>query len=71
MNCLYTIADVTEILKMDKNLVYDLVRKGYLIPLKCKTFKISSLEIEKFIQKWTGYDLSDLDNPKLITMEGK
>lgn len=64
---LYTVTEVSKLLKVNKNAVYDLIRNGYLKALKYGVVKIPSTEVDRFIEKWTGYDLSDLKNPKLIT----
>ena len=66
MACLYTVAEVASLLKVNKNAVYELVKHGYMKTIKYGVVKIPSTEVENFIAKWTGYDLSDLDNPKLI-----
>ena len=63
---LYTVTEVSKILKVNKNAVYDLIRNGYIKTLKYGVIKIPSTEVESFINKWTGYDLSDLKNPKQI-----
>ncbi len=67
MNCLYTVTEAAGLLKVNKNAVYDLVKHGYLKTIKYGVVKIPSKEIDNFIEKWTGFDLSDLDNPKLIS----
>lgn len=66
MACLYTVTEVSELLKVNKNAVYELVKHGYLKTIKYGVVKIPSTQVDSFIDKWTGYDLSDLDNPKLI-----
>lgn len=63
---LYTVTEVSKLLKVNKNAVYDLIRNGYIKTLKYGVVKIPSTEVENFINKWTGYDLSDLKNPKQI-----
>ena len=66
MDRLYSVIEATEQLSITKNKLYDLVRYGYIKPIKCDSIKIPSTEIDNFIGKWTGWDLSDLDNPKKI-----
>lgn len=63
---LYTVTEVSKLLKVNKNAVYDLIRNGYVKTLKYGVVKIPSTEVDDFINKWTGYDLSDLKHPKLI-----
>jgi hypothetical protein len=66
MVCLYTVTETAQILKVNRNAVYELVRSEYLKTIKYGAIKIPSTEIEGFISKWAGYDLSDLKNPKQI-----
>lgn len=63
---LYTVAEAAKTLKVNKNSIYDLIRCGYLKVIKFRVTKIPSKEIEAFIDKYTGYDLSDLSNPTEI-----
>lgn len=65
---LYTVAEVSKLLKVNKNAVYELIRNGYIKTLKYGVVKIPSNEVDMFINKWTGYDLSDLKNPKKIVI---
>ncbi len=68
---LYSIEGALEHLDITKNKLYDLVRHGYIRCMKCDSIKISSTEIDGFIEKWTGWDLTDLANPQKIEKERK
>lgn len=59
---LYTVEEVASILKVNKNTVYDLIRKGTLIALKLGRLKVTRTTLLKFLKDFDGKDLSDLDN---------
>lgn len=61
---LYTVKETSKILKTNTDYVYSLIKKGYLRCLKLGSYKIRRSEIESFLKKYEGYDLSDLDNLK-------
>lgn len=61
---LYTVEEVAAILKVNKNKVYDLIRKGYLTALKLGRYKVTKFELIRFLKEYNGKDLSDLDNIK-------
>jgi hypothetical protein len=61
---LLTIADVSKKLKLNRTDTYLLVNKGLLRATKLGSLKVSSSELDRFINWSMGKDLSDLDNPK-------
>lgn len=61
---LYTVKEAADTLKTNTDYVYALIKKGYLKCLKLKSYKIRKSTLEKFLDKYEGYDLSDLDNIK-------
>ncbi len=61
---LYTVEEVTQILKVNKNTVYDLIKKGILTGLKLGRIKVTKLELLRFLKDYNGKDLNDLDNIK-------
>lgn len=61
---LYTVKETASILKANSDLVYALIRKGYLKALKLKSLKVRKSTLEKFLEKYDGCDLSDLNNVK-------
>lgn len=61
---LLTIQEVSRKLKVNKNSVYSLIRKGHLQALKLGSLKVTSKELERFIIYASGKDFSDLDNVK-------
>lgn len=63
-NLLYTVSEVAEILKVNKNTVYDLINRKLLIGLKLGNMKVTKAEILRFLKENNGKDLSDLNNIK-------
>lgn len=66
---LYTVKEVAAILKVNKNAIYDLIRKGHLKALKLGSLKVTYFELERFLEKYNGKDMSDLDNIKELEFE--
>lgn len=65
-NLLYTVPEVAELLKVNTNKVYDLIRAGLLTPLKLGRYKVPRTEVIKFVEAYKGKDLTDLNNIKDI-----
>lgn len=61
---LLSVSEVAEKLKVNKNYVYALIRKGYLIGLKLGSIKVTFDELQTFIDKFKDKDLSNLENIK-------
>ena len=61
---LYTVPEVAKILKVDQHKVYELIEKNILIGLKLGRLKVTRAELLRFLNEYTGKDLSDLDNIK-------
>lgn len=59
---LYTVAEVSKLLKISVNGVYELIRVGILPVLKLKGYKIRKVALEEFLQKYEGKDLTDPRN---------
>lgn len=59
---LYTVAEVSELLKINKNSVYELLKRNILIGLKLGSMKITRAELMRFLEENTGKDLSNLDD---------
>lgn len=58
---LLTIAEVADKLKTNKNRVYELIKKGHLQALKLGSYKIVSVELERFMLEGQGKDYTDLE----------
>lgn len=59
---LFTIAEVSKKLKVNKNTVYNLIKARHLSALKLGSLKVTSTELERFINSSLGKDFSDLNN---------
>lgn len=59
----YTVEETAEILRTSKNYVYELINAGRLKVLRLPKIKIRKKELEVFLEKYEGYDLSNPDNP--------
>lgn len=66
---LYTVEEVAAILKVNKNAVYDLIRKGLLTALKLGRLKVTKPTLLDFLNEYNGKDLSDLGNIKELTFQ--
>ncbi|KZL89156.1 helix-turn-helix domain-containing protein [Clostridium magnum] len=66
---LYTVEEVAAILKVNKNAVYDLIRKGFLTALKLGRLKVTKSTLLSFLNEYNGKDLSDLGNIKELTFQ--
>ena len=64
----YTVKQVSEILQVNVNKVYDLIRAGLLPALKLGNLKIREASLEKFLEDYDGMDLSDLYNIKKLDL---
>lgn len=66
LNQLLEVAEVAKLLKCNKNKVYDLIKSGALQGLKLGRMKISTSELNSFLERNTGRDLTDPFNIKYI-----
>lgn len=66
---LLNVSEVSKILKVNKNKVYELVRTGHLKALKIGSLKVSSEEVERFIRENTGKDLSNVYEVRELIFE--
>ena len=62
----YTIPEVADILKTSEEYVIKLQEKGFLTFIKLGELKCRKSTLEAFLEKYDGYDLTDLDNIKKI-----
>lgn len=65
---LYTVAEAAEILKAGKAYVYKLINAGQLKVIKLPNTKIRKSELERFLEQFEGYDLTDPEQPKVIDL---
>jgi excisionase family DNA binding protein len=58
---LYTVQEVSKLIKTNATYVYDLIRKGYLPALKLGSYKVRRITLLNFLAKFEGRDLTNLD----------
>lgn len=63
---LYTVKEVSKILKVNVNYVYKLIYKQMLPALKLGCWKVRKEALENFLAQYEGYDLTDVDNIKRV-----
>lgn len=59
MENLYTVQEVSKLLKVSKNRVYDMIHAGLLPVMKMGGIKVRESALEAFLQKYEGYDITD------------
>ena len=64
MNELLEVAEVAKRLKCNRNKVYELIKSGQLVGLKLGRMKVSTIELENFMIRNAGKDLTDPFNVK-------
>ncbi|WP_251861076.1 helix-turn-helix domain-containing protein [Clostridium sp. Marseille-Q2269] len=62
MEYLYTVDETAKLLKVNRNMIYDLINMGHLRAIKLGRKKIPAFEIERFLKEYIGKDMSDLKN---------
>lgn len=61
---LYTVQEVSELLKTNITSVYELIKKGLLPALKLGRYKIRRIALLEFLEEYEGKDLTDLGDIK-------
>ena len=64
----YTVLEVSKILRVNKKKVYDLIDAGLLDCLKLGGKKIPKMALESFLNTYLGYDLEDAYNIKKLEL---
>lgn len=54
---LYTIAETATLLKVNKNMVYQLINKGYLRSIKFGCRKVTRKALLDFLERYDGEDI--------------
>lgn len=68
---LYTVSEMSQILKVNKNYVYELMKHGYLTGLKLGSMKVTRTELLRFLKENNGKDFTDLNNIKILNYNWK
>ena len=66
---LYTVTEVSELLKINRNSVYSLLKSGVIRGLKLGSIKVTRAELLRFLEENVGKDLSDLNNIKELELK--
>lgn len=66
MERLYTVREVAEILKVNRNKAYDLIRKGFIKSLNLGSIRVRESALQTFLETYDGMDISDLENVRKI-----
>lgn len=66
---LYTVKEVAKIIKTSPPYVYSLIKSNKLPSLKLGSLKIRKTTLEKFLEQYEGYDLTDPFNIKPLKLE--
>ena len=64
LNELLEVAEIAKRLKCNRNKVYDLIKSGQLVGLKLGRMKVSTIELDDFLVRNAGKDLTDPFNVK-------
>ena len=67
---IYSVQEVAKLLHSSPNYIYLLIEKGLLPALKLGSIKILKSSLEKFLLENEGQDLSDINNIKVLKLEG-
>lgn len=60
----YTVPEVAKMLRVNKNMIYKLIKSGHLKAIKLGTLKITSRAVEEFLSCNEGNDFGDFNNVK-------
>lgn len=63
---LFTVKEVSEIIKTNPSYVYKLIRNGKLPAIKLGSYKIRREALEGFLMTHEGMDLTDPDDVKAL-----
>lgn len=59
---LYTVSEVSKLIKCNTNYTYSLINNGLLPALKLGSYKVRRISLLEFLEKYEGKDLTDLNN---------
>lgn len=66
---LYTVSEVAELLKVNRNSIYELLKKNVIRGLKLGSLKITRTELINFLEENNGKDLSNLEDIKDLNFD--
>jgi excisionase family DNA binding protein len=59
---LYTVSEVSKLIKTNPAYVYDLIKSNLLPVLKLGSYKVRKTSLLEFLEKYEGKDLTDPNN---------
>lgn len=62
MEKIYTVKEVSQLLKVNVNKVHQFRKSGLLKCIKIGSFKVRESSLEDFLKKYDGMDISNPDN---------
>ena len=68
---LFTVKQVSELLHTNPAYVYRLINNKLLPVLKLGSFKVRKSALDDFLEKYEGYDLTDPENVKLLSVDSR
>lgn len=68
---LYTVKEVSQILKTNVSYVHELRKSGLLPFIKLGTYKVRKETLEEFLAKYENYDLTNPSQIRQLTDEQK
>ncbi len=66
---LYTVPEVSKLIKTNKTYVYELIKVGLLPVLKLGSYKIRKVSLEEFLSRYEGKDITNPRDIKDISKE--
>lgn len=66
---LLTVQEVASLLHTNKTYVYGLIKKGFLPALQMGRYKVRPSDLESFIDKYMGKNITKLDNVRDMEVE--
>lgn len=67
---IYTVREVSQLLRTNISLIYRLIELGLLPALKLGSLRVRKEALTEFLQKYEGCDLSDPTHIKTLTLAG-
>ena len=62
----YSVKEVSKILKTNSAYIYELIRTGKLPALKLGSIRVRRQTLIRFLNEYDGYDLSDINDIKVL-----
>lgn len=59
---LFTVSEVSELIKSNTTYVYGLIKAGLLPALKLGSYKVRRTSLLEFLENYEGKDLTDINN---------